>query len=206
MSNTIYANFPDAAHAEKALGALLDRGAKQEDLNAFFPADYFSDKDRDTNDVEKATSGVTTTTGQDAAVGSGKGAGVGFGVGALAALASLMIPGFGLVTGGGALATAMIGLAGATAGGAVAGGVAGFMQDQGTPERIALDSEAALKNGKAVIVVNCPTGDLGEFEVREILSKYHAADYQNYDSTAQGPTARMPMEDRPLTANPPMQR
>ena len=177
MSTSLYANFPDAAQAEKALGALLDRGATVTDLTAFFPPGYFSDEDPAVSDVAKAVAGVTTTSPADAASGAGKGAGMGLGVGALAALASLMIPGFGLVTGGGALATAMIGLAGATAGGAVAGGVAGFMQDQGVPERIALDSEAAWKNGHALLVVQCPTGKLGEFEVREIFSKYHAVDY-----------------------------
>ena len=183
MSIALYANFADAAHAEKALGALLDRGAKQEDMTAFFPADYFA-KDSKHTDAENATSGITTTTGADAASGATKGAGVGLGLGALAALASLLIPGFGLVTGGGALATAFAGVAGATFAGAAAGGVAGFLQDQGVPERIALDSEKALKHGHALIVVNTPTGDLGEFEVREILVKYHAVEYGRNDITS----------------------
>ena len=184
MSISLYANFADAAHAEKALGALLDRGAKVEDLNAFFPADYFKKNDGEHTDAEKATSGITTTTGADAAAGAGKGAGVGLGLGALAAVASLLIPGFGLVTGGGALATALAGVAGATFAGAAAGGVAGFLQDQGIPERIALDSEQALKNGHALVIVNTPTGKLGEFEVREILNKYHAVEYGRNEITS----------------------
>lgn len=183
MNITLYASFPDAHLAEKALAALLDRGADQKDLSALFPPDYLR-VDQDQTVVDKATSGVTTTTSADAASGAGKGAGIGLGLGALAALASLVIPGFGLVTGGGALATAMAGLAGATVGGAVAGGAAGYMQDQGVPHRIAVDSEEALKNGRAVVAVSCPTGKLGEFEVREIINKYSADTYGRADGAA----------------------
>lgn len=170
---TLYASFPDAKFAEKALGALIDHGAEQQHLSALFPPDYLKN-DSEKDAVEQATSGVTTTTSADAASGAGKGAGIGLGVGALAALASLVIPGFGLVTGGGALATALVSMAGATVGGAVAGGVAGFLQDQGVPHRIAVDSEDHLKNGRAVIAIQTPTGKLGEFEVREIVNKYSA--------------------------------
>ena len=176
MGISLYAKFADAAQAERALGAILDLGGSQEDLTAFFPEGYFKKDDTHT-DAQKATKGITTTTGADALVGAEKGAGVGFGVGALAALASLLIPGFGLVTGGGALMTALAGIAGATAAGAAAGSVAGFLQDQGVTERIALDSEEALKNGHAVLIIHTPTGKIGEFEVRELLSKYHAVEY-----------------------------
>lgn len=51
--------------------------------------------------VEGAERGITTTTGADAAVGAAKGAGIGLGIGALAALASVMVPGIGIVVGGG---------------------------------------------------------------------------------------------------------
>mgnify|MGYP003610864842 CR=1 FL=1 len=183
MNITLYASFPDAHQAEKALAALLDRGAEQKDLSALFPPDYLR-ADQDKTVVDKATEGITTTTSADAASGAGKGAGMGLGLGAVAALASLVIPGFGLVTGGGALATALAGLAGATVGGAIAGGVAGYLQDQGVPHRIATDSEEALKNGRAVIAVTCPSGKLGEFEVREIINKYNADTYGRADGVA----------------------
>lgn len=173
LNVSIYAKFPDAAQAEKALAALVDRGADVADMTALFPEGYQQQNSKKTA-AEQAVSGVTTTTGADAAAGAGKGAAVGLGVGALAALTSLFIPGFGLVTGGSALVTALSGLAGATAGGAVAGGVAGYLQDQGVPGRIALDAEEAVKNGRAVLGIDTPSGKLGEFEVLEILSKYHA--------------------------------
>ena len=181
MQVTLYTRFQDASLAEKALGALTDHGAELKDLAAIFPTGYQS-ADPKTTPVEKATSGVTTTTGADAASGAAKGAGIGLGLGAVAAVASLFIPGFGIVTGGAALATALAAMAGTAAGGAVAGGVAGFMQDQGVPERVALDSEEAIKNGSAIVSVACPTGKLGEFEVLEILSKYHAESYGRSDA------------------------
>lgn len=176
MSNLVYALFTEPALADKALGALLDRGAFKEHLTAIFPSDHLSSSS-DKTAVEQVTDGITTTTAADAASGATKGAGAGLVIGALAALASLTIPGVGLVTGGGALAMALTGLAGTAVGGAVAGGVAGYLQDQGVPARLAQDSEAALKNGQAIVGVQLPTGELGEFEVREILSKYGAHSY-----------------------------
>jgi hypothetical protein len=95
----------------------------------------------------------------------------------LGGLATLFIPGFGLVTGGSALATALGAVAGTTVGGAITGGVAGYLQDQGVSQRVAVDTEQALKHGSATISVDCPTGKLGEAEVMEILSKYHAESY-----------------------------
>ena len=182
MTVVLYTKFQDAAQAEKALAALVDHGAEIKDLTAMFPAG-FQVRDWKETAAKQAVEGITTTTGADAAVGAEKGAAIGLGVGALAALASLMIPGFGLVTGGSALALALIGVAEATVGGALAGGVAGFLRDQGVPERIALDSEEAIKNGSAIIAIDCPTGKLGEFEVMEIINKYHAESFGRAEDT-----------------------
>lgn len=177
MKVALYVRFSDAAQAERALAALADRGADIKDLTAIFPMGYQDRGDFKKSAAAQAVEGVSVTTSADAAVGAEKGSAVGLGVGALAALASLLIPGFGLVTGGSALVTALIGVAGATVGGAIAGGAAGYLQDQGVPHRIALDTEEALKNGSAVIAIHCPTGKLGEFEVMEIVSKYHAESF-----------------------------
>ncbi len=190
MKVSLYAKFADAAQAERGLAALVDHGADVADITALFPEGY-QQQDSQKTAAEQAVSGVTTTTGADAAVGAGKGAAVGLGLGALAALTSLLIPGFGLVTGGSALVTALAGLAGATAGGALAGGVAGYLQDQGVPGRIALDAEEAVKNGRAVLGIATPTGKLGEFEVLEILSKYHAESFgRSGPGVQQGGTGR----------------
>ena len=181
MKTSLFVQFADASQAERALAALVDLGGDTKDMTAMFPHGYQSVRGSRT-EVEEAVAGVSVTTGADAAKGAEKGAVMGLGVGALAALASLAIPGFGLVTGGGALATALIGLAGSTAAGAMAGGVAGYLQDQGVPSRIALDAEAAVKNGSAVITIDVPTGSLGEFEVMETVSKYHAVSFGRQES------------------------
>lgn len=170
MLTTLYANFADAANCEKALGALLDHGAEPADLSAFFPKDY---QTPDVHEVQATvTHGVTTTTSADAAAGAGKGAGIGFGLGAVAALASLAIPGWGIITGGGALATAIGAMIGTTAAGAVTGGVAGFLEDQGVDKQIAADSEKALEHGEAVLVARVPSGKVTEELARELMVKY----------------------------------
>lgn len=168
----IYASFQDYKMAEKAVGALLDHGVLKEDISLVGPADG---KDHEAH----AQSGVTTTTGADAAAGAAKGAGIGLAVGALGALASLLIPGFGLVIGGGALATAMASAAGTTAAGAVAGGVTGFLQDQGVDKVAAQDYEDAIKNGGALVEVLTPSKDVTAAQVEEILTKYGANKFHN---------------------------
>src|SRR5579885_2342276 len=123
--NTIYSTFTDPAMAEKAVGALLDYGIENNHISVVFPEGYtsrdFPNSDRDRSDVDNtekaAKEGISTTTGKDAASGAAKGAGIGLGVGILAGLASVFVPGVGLVLGAGALATAIGGAAGATAAG-----------------------------------------------------------------------------------------
>ena len=170
MAQNLFASFQDYKMAEKAVGALLDHGVSKDHLSLIGPADG---KDHQSH----AENGVTTTTGADAAAGAAKGAGVGLVAGALAALASLLIPGFGLVIGGGALATALASAAGTTAAGALAGGVTGFLQDQGVDKQLAVDYEAALKNGGAVIEVSTPSKDVSLTEIQQILTKYGAMNF-----------------------------
>ena len=180
MKTTLYTSFIDAALAEKAMGALTDHGLEREDISGLFPAEY---ETKDIHEVGPTVKhGITTTTSADAASGAVTGAGVGLGVGTVAALASLFIPGFGLVTGGSALVTALAAMAGTTAAGAVAGGVAGFFQDQGVDSRIAIDSEEALKNGQAVLIVRAPSGPLDEVQISTILSKYQGFSFARQDS------------------------
>jgi stress response protein YsnF len=166
-----YASFDDFHSAEKAVGALLDHGMDHQDVSLIAQR---SDIGQELN----AEHGVTTTTGADAAAGAGKGAGVGLAVGSLGALASLLIPGFGLVLGGGALATALATAAGTTAAGALAGGVAGFLEDQGVEADTARDYARHVEQGGAVIQVRLPSGELSEAEGEQILHKYNARNVQ----------------------------
>lgn len=183
MTNVLYASFMDAAMAEKAVGALLDHGANKEDLSVLFEqSDNKKGEEKEKDLVDRADSGVTTTTAKDAATGAGVGAGIGAGLGILAGLASLFIPGFGLVTGGGALATALIGAAGAAAGGALAGGVTGFLRDMGVDEQAAQEYGKILENGGAMISIHFPSGKLDQDGIRTTMAKYGAENIRTYES------------------------
>lgn len=226
MSPTLYASFEDASMAEKAAGALLDHGVRQEDISLVaheshlsrsaysggatdIGADYthaaisdeyntavidqdpatrdesFVTRDRtneDTTDLTART-GISTTTPADAASGAAKGAGIGLGVGVLAALASLAVPGFGLVLGGGALATAIAGAIGATAAGAAAGGITGYLKDQGVPEAAATRYGETFNRGGAVLAVNVPSNNVDTLTAQSILAKYGALNVATYGST-----------------------
>ena len=132
---TLFASFPSFDKAEKAVGALLDQGAKPLDISVVAnvpPDSNMHERAEATARIAEsgAKSGITTTTPADAALGAEKGAMIGAGVGVLAALAAITIPGLGLVIGGGALVTAIAGAAGATAAGAAAGGIAGYLRDR----------------------------------------------------------------------------
>jgi hypothetical protein len=146
--------------------------------------DLSGDIPRDPDDVDdlSAKSGISTTTGADAAAGAAKGAGVGLGVGAVAALASLFVPGFGLVVGSGALATAIGGMAATTAAGAVAGGVTGYLKDQGVDEESAQVYDGAVRNGGAVLAITVPSGDCDEATAGEVIAKYGGSNVNTFDT------------------------
>ena len=187
--------------AEKAVGALLDQGARQEDISVISKdhgngfTQNATTETRGDHSTENATNGdhaetegkhgLSTTTPEDAKAGAAKGAGIGLGLGIAVAIASLIVPGFGLVVGGGALATAIAGAAGATAAGAVAGGVTGYLRDQGVPDEVAKDYHQAYENGSAMLSVHVPSGKLSELEISNLLSKYQATNVNTYGANAQ---------------------
>lgn len=191
MNNqTIYATFADRDHAKQAIGALLDHGARAEDLSVLSrePFEYITDDpdgdERTESVVDSASSGISTTTGADAAEGAMKGAGIGLGVGVLATLASLMIPGVGFVLGGGALATALAGAAAATGAGAVAGGAYGYLRDQGVPSEAVDTYQNSLEQGGVLIGVSMPSGTLTYDELTVVLDKYNASNRHGYEGAA----------------------
>ncbi len=176
---TLYASFVSLADAEKAAGALLDHGAISEDLAMLAGESHSgSFSPHPTHDIaaeSAAKTGISTTTAGDAAYGAVKGSVIGLGVGALAALGALLIPGVGIVLGGGALATALAGTLGSAAAGAAAGGVAGFLKDQGVGETYVSHYSDALSTGGSVLSINIPTGKLDGIETEQILAKYGAS-------------------------------
>ncbi len=130
-----------------------------------------------------AKAGVTTTTIQDAAAGAAKGVGIGLGVGALAAVAAIAIPGFGLVLGGGALAAAVAGLAATAGAGAVAGGVVGYLKDQGVPADQIPEYQKAYEGGGAILSVVIEDGS-DRAKVEDVLRKYGASNVKPVPAAA----------------------
>lgn len=129
-----------------------------------------------------AKHGISTTTSADAGAGALKGTAWGAGIGAVAALASVLVPGFGLVLGGGALAAAIGGFAATTGAGAIAGAVTGYLKDQGVDEHIAEHYDNAIAGGGALLAVTVPSGDVSEEEANMLLNKYGATNVNAYAS------------------------
>lgn len=208
--NTLYASFVDVGDAERAAGALLDHGVLAEDIS-FVANESYSDASKsvvvdspqgtvtysDRTDVESikeaneaedsAKTGISTTTSADVVTGAAKGTAWGVGVGVLAAAASLFLPGFGWVLGGGALASALIGAAATTVAGAAAGGVYGYLKDQGLPEEAITRYTSTVMEGGAMIAVNCPSNNVDQATIQGILAKYNATNVNHYGT--------MPMQD-----------
>lgn len=134
----------------------------------------------------QAKTGISTTTPGDAASGAAKGAGVGLGVGVAAALASIFLPGFGLVLGGGALALAIAGAAGTTAAGAIAGGVTGYLRDQGVSDDSARKYNETYESGGAILSVNTPSHNVSRAQIENVLAKYNASYVDAFDYRASG--------------------
>lgn len=177
IGKTLYASFAENKNAQQAVGALLDHGVQNADISV---VGHQADEHGHTANPETAKGGVSTTTGRDAAAGAVKGAGIGAGVGAAALLASLFIPGLGLVTGAGALATALAALAGTAAAGAAAGAVTGYLKDQGVPADVAARYQDAVVNGGSVLALTLPSGGVDLRTAEELLAKYNAQNIHTY--------------------------
>ena len=90
-------------------------------------------------------------------------------------MAALFIPGYGIVVGSGALATAVGAAIGTGAAGAVAGGATGYLRDMGVEEHVARDFEKSLEKGGAIVALEIrPEDKSSDEEVRKKLEKYGA--------------------------------
>ncbi len=123
--------------------------------------------------------GISTTTSADAGAGAVKGAAAGLGVGTVALIAALLIPGVGLVMGGGALALAMVGMVATTAAGAVGGGVFGYLKDQGVPDEAITVYREAFDQGGSILAIAAPA-EFDRAELQAILAKYGAINIDMY--------------------------
>ena len=248
MSQTIYASFADPANAEKAAGALLDYGVRQEDLSVVAnekytwseaqrvgdtpssgrlggetrgavldrPTDsagyresrigdpFYSDVtdinttdritvvetdvdiiDRPDNTESAAKHGFSTTTAADAGAGAATGAEIGLGLGVLAGIASIaFVPGVGTLLGAGllsqAIGLAVAGAAGTTAAGAIAGGVTGYLKDQGVDSHVAEKYNDVVTGGGAILAVTLPSNNVDVATGEMVLAKYGANNISNY--------------------------
>lgn len=178
--NNIFAAFNDPEMAEKAGGALLDHGVRAEHISIVLPEGAGStgrgDNTHKPRDGERANeTGITTTTMEDAQAGAAAGAGIGLVAGTAVALAAIFVPGIGLVLGGGALALALGGMAGTTAAGAVAGGVTGFLKDQGVPSDVTDGYERVIRGGGALLTVFPSDEKIEQATIESILAKYNGS-------------------------------
>jgi hypothetical protein len=171
---TLYASFLNAHDAEKAMGALIDQGAASQDLSFIAGTEYESAKAA--QEEHQSKSGITTTTGADALMGAAKGLSVGMGLGIVGAIAALAIPGVGIVIGAGAIAAAATAAAGTAVAGAAAGGVFGFLKDQGLSENQIASYSQAFQSGGAILSFNVPSGSIPEAQAEGILLKFGATD------------------------------
>ncbi len=171
---TLAATFDDVNRAADCMAALMDHGVGEEnlDLVANSSIGEMLIKRKHNAYAEKAKEGVTTTTKADAIEGAKQGGLYGLAAGALAGLASLVIPGYGIVLGGGALATALATAIGTGAAGAATGGVTGYLVDLGADEKVVKNVDSVIENGGGLLTV--VISHQGAVGVEKILEKYKA--------------------------------
>lgn len=171
--NVIHAMFKTTDGAARAAAALMDQGVHASDISVMVKdMPQTTDADSSKEVMDHAETGITVTTPEDALAGATKGAGVGLGLGVLASIAALTVPGFGLVLGGGALATGIGAALATSAAGAVSGAVYGYLKDQGVTDEQARQIEDDVRQGGALVSVVSPSGDVPTSVVEQVLSKY----------------------------------
>jgi len=187
MAGMTAALFNSREDARKAVHALRDHGIDEDSISVLAVADdgsgKISDMDRaDRVDAPGKDDGISTTTPEDAGKGAAEGAVLGAGLGLAAALASIFIPGFGVVAAGGALATALSGAAVATAGGMVVGGVTGYLADMGVPSHAAEEYTQGIKQGGVLVSVH-DAEDVNSEDIHQIFMKYNGRNAGTYAGT-----------------------
>jgi hypothetical protein len=118
-----------------------------------------------------AAAGISTTTARDAGKGALEGGGIGLGLGVLLGLATVAIPGIGLVAGAGALVAGLTAATGVAGG--IAGGVYGYLHDMGLPPDVAQRLSENLRAGGPVLSIEI-TGEIPSDEIISVVRKYGA--------------------------------
>ena len=206
MARRVTATFTDRAAADRAAAALEDLGAYRDHISTLVrgepdsSAGFRHDADNviePAREVGDSGAPLTTTDESDAVQGAATGAAIGAVAGLTAGLLSLMVPGFGLVTAGGALAWALGGAAGTAAAGAVAGGIYGGLRDIGIGESHARHYEDRLRGGDVLLTASMPMMD--EDRVREVLEE-HGAEHVTFTEDTSRWAAEGAAADRSMAA------
>lgn len=181
MARRVTATFTDRDAANRAVAALTDMGAQRDHISTLIRGEHegaaavhehTDDLIEPAREVGDSGAALTTSDEGDAAQGAATGAAIGAVAGLTAGLLSLMVPGFGLVTAGGALAWALGGAAGTAAAGAVAGGVYGSLRDIGIEDTHARHYEERVRGGDVLLTASLPL--MEEDRVRAVLEEHGA--------------------------------
>jgi hypothetical protein len=171
MAQRVTATFRSREDADRATAALVDLGANRYQISTLSrsgDAAAYEDgtvlrEGHDTvepaREVGDEGAPLTTTDEAEAAHGAATGATIGAVAGIAAGLLSLLVPGVGLVTAGGALAWALAGAVGTAAAGAVAGGVIGGLHDLGIGEEHAQTYAERVRQGDILLTAVAPPVD-----------------------------------------------
>lgn len=169
---SVFLSFNLKENAEKFVAALLDHGMKTEDISvvAREAGQTFT-----AEQVEKdASTGISTTTAADFSKGAVIGGTAGIGLGVILGLATLFVPGVGIVAGAGALATAIAATATTGAAGALVGGIAGYMRDMGVEGEVPDEFERDYADDYVIVAVALRADGLASTEIANLADKYHA--------------------------------
>jgi len=120
-------------------------------------------------------------TASDVGHGAAQGAGIGLGFGALAALATILIPGIGLVVGAGTLAVAAGAMAAGVGVGAVAGGITGLLKEQGVPESKIATYSSTYEKGGAILAVTV-VDQAKRVAIEQLLTANGAQDIETHQA------------------------
>lgn len=157
MAKTVISTFGDRSSAERAVSALRDRGFDKDiSIVAKDDRNERNNRNRDNSDNNSIMTGVSS------------GGAVGGLLGLAAGAGALVIPGIGPLLAAGPIAGALTG--------AATGGIAGGLIDFGIPSDRGRYYEDRIKQGNALVTVNCD--DSKAEEASELLRQNGGSDVE----------------------------
>ena len=145
-SRHFYASFECIVSCGRAVDELLQNGTKPDEISVLL-VNHGELKDERSDIHHQAKAGVSVVSLDKPVSSIKRGAAVGLGVGAAAALATIAIPGVGLLIGSGVMTAALTALAGGVGTGAAAGAAVGLVGGTGTGNPFGAASEFLAHQG-----------------------------------------------------------